>query len=74
MASIHDQWAGKSVRVAIPHEVAFDYEAFVRVQQSVLDRMGMAACCSDIDIRWDVLGASKMQPDFQINDAGEIVD
>lgn len=58
--------AGKTVHVAIPREVAFDFDTFVKAQRSILDRLGCQACCSDFDIRWGV------EPDFRINDAGEI--
>jgi hypothetical protein len=57
----------KAVHVAIPQSVAFDIEAFIKVQRSILDRLGCQACCSDFDIRWGV------EPDFRINDAGEII-
>jgi hypothetical protein len=73
MARVRDEWAGKSARVAIPRSVAMDLDAFTKVQKDILGRMGCGACCSDIDIRWDVLGA-EVTPNFRINDAGEIVD
>lgn len=59
--------AGKIVHVAIPRKVAFDLDTFVKVQRSILDRLGCGACCSDFDIRWG------LEPDFRINEAGEIV-
>jgi hypothetical protein len=73
MASIHDQWAGRSIRVSLPHKIAFDIDAFLKAQQSVLDRIGMAACCSDIDIRWDVQEAA-IAADFRIGDNGAVVE
>lgn len=57
---------GKTIHVAIPREVAFNFDMFVKAQRSILDRLGCQACCSDFDIRW---GA---EPDFHISDTGEI--
>jgi len=42
------------VRVALPARVASDLKAFQKVQASILDRLGCAACCSGWDIRYDV--------------------
>lgn len=58
----------KTVRVEIPREIAMDFDAFQKVQRSILDRLGCGACCSDFDIRWGY------EPDFRINSAGEFVD
>lgn len=68
MADPSTQRGRKTVRVEIPREVAMDFDSFVKVQRSILDRLGCGACCSDFDIRWGY------QPDFRINAAGEFVD
>jgi hypothetical protein len=72
MENIRRQGAGKSIRVAIPRSLAFDLDAFTKVQKGILDRMGCGACCSDIDIRWDVINA-EAAPDFRVSESGEIL-
>lgn len=49
-----DKFQSRQVHVSVPQEIAFDYDRFVEVQKSILDRLGCLACCSDFDIRWDV--------------------
>ena len=56
----------RQVRVAIPAKIAYDLDAFIELQKSILDRLGCQACCSDFDIRWDI------QRDFRVNARGEI--
>lgn len=73
MGNIRNQGVGKSIRVAIPRKLAFDLEAFTKVQKEILDRMGCGACCSDIDIRWDVINA-EVAPDFRVSESGKILD
>lgn len=58
----------RQVRVTIPASVAYDLDAFMKVQQSILDRLGCQACCSDFDIRWDI------QRDFRVNQKGELLE
>ncbi len=45
---------GRQVTVKLPQKIAYDFDRFVEVQKSILDRLGCQACCSDIDIRWDI--------------------
>lgn len=42
------------VRVTLPAKVAYDLNAFQKVQASILDRLGCQACCSGWDIRFDL--------------------
>lgn len=44
----------RPVQISISAKVAFDLKAFQKVQASVLDRLGCPACCSGMDIRWDI--------------------
>lgn len=43
------------VRVSLPPKVAYDLKAIQKVQASILDRLGCAACCSGWDIRFDII-------------------
>jgi hypothetical protein len=56
----------RQVRVTVPAKIAYDLEAFMDIQRSILDRLGCPACCSDFDIRWDI------ERDFRVNLKGEL--
>ena len=43
----------KSVRVALPREVAYDLDRFSKIQKDILGKLGCLACCSGFDIRWE---------------------
>ncbi len=55
----------KTVNVSLPANVAYDFDKFVEVQRSILDRLGCMACCSGFDIRWDL--ATRFSVDEQLN-------
>lgn len=58
-------YKGTPVNVAVPAKVAYDYDQFVEVQRSILDRLGCLACCSGFDIRWDL--ATRFSVDERLN-------
>lgn len=58
----------RQVRVSIPGKVAYDLEAFQKVQISILDRLGCPACCSGWDIRWDIHRQFGVDDKFGIRD------
>lgn len=60
--------AARQVHVRLPQKIAFDFDRFVEVQRSILDRLGCPACCSDIDIRWDIERDFVVGPDGGLRD------
>lgn len=42
------------VHVSIPVSVAYDFDKFVKIQRSILERLGCSACTSGHDIRFDI--------------------
>lgn len=59
---------GRQVTVKLPQKIAYDFDKFVEIQKSILDRLGCQACCSDIDIRWDI------ERDFVVGADGRLRD
>jgi len=46
--------SGRVVQVSLPASVAFDIDKFQEIQRSILDKLGCGACCSGMDIRFDL--------------------
>lgn len=45
----------RTVKVSLPPSVAYNLDAFQKVQASILGRLGCDACTSGWDIRFDVI-------------------
>ena len=61
----------RTIRVTVPAKVAFDLAAIQKIQGSILDRLGCAACCSGHDIRFDIARSYMVDEKLNIK---EIID
>jgi hypothetical protein len=67
----------RPVRVTIPGKIAYDLNAFQRVQATILDKLGCTACCSGWDIRFDIVKEFAVDEKLNVQDlvsGGVIVD
>ncbi len=56
---------------SMPTQIEFGQsqpEPGLQVQRSILERLGCQACCSDIDIRWDIERDFVVGPDGALRD------
>ncbi len=70
MSHIEKARANSTVQVSLPANVAYDFDKFVEVQRSILDRLGCLACCSGFDIRWDLATRFSVDEQLKITETG----
>lgn len=58
----------KVVRVTLPAKLAYDLGSVQKIQASILDRLGCAACCSGWDIRFDIARSFSVDENLNISE------